>query len=180
MPTMKLAMLTLLALPFQDPVPKEPAKNLFLRSANLPGVELRFVDYHWQPAIVEAMASGKGDVPEARRNWVYARVILNDRPLTLEGKRLAVGNYGLALWPNLDGKGMQVEARRVDMRDVFPNLNAMAPVPRGETIYRGPAKFETQAPLQERLSVTLNEEEQGKVVITLIYGNRRLPLTFTR
>ena len=74
---------------------------------------------------------------------------------------------------------MQVEARRVDMRDVFPNLNAMAPVPRGETIYRGPAPFETQSPLQERLSVTLTESE-GKVVVTLIYGDRRLPLTFTR
>ena len=179
MPTMKLAVLAMLALPFQAQVPKEPAKDLFLRSDKVPGVELRFVDYHWQPVIFEAMASGKGDIPEARRNWVYARVILNDRPLTLEGKRLAVGNYGLALWPNLDGKGMQVEARRVDMRDVFPNLNAMAPVPRGETIYRGPAPFETQSPLQERLSVTLTESE-GKVVVTLLYGDRRLPLTFTR
>src|SRR4026209_1488394 len=179
MPTLKLAVLAMLALPYQAQVPKEPAKDLFLRSASVPGVELRFVDYHWQPVIFDARASGKGNVPEARRNWVYARVILDDRPLKLEGKILAVGNYGLALWPNLDGKGMQVEARRVDMRDVFPNLNAMAPVPRGETIYKGLAPFETQSPLQERLSVTLTESE-GKVVVTLIYGDRRLPLTFTR
>ena len=95
------------------------------------------MDYHWHPAIFEAMASGKGDVPEAKRNWVVVRVILDARPLTLEGKRLAVGNYALTLWPNLDGKGMQVEMRRVDMRDVFPNLNAMAPAPRGEPTTRG-------------------------------------------
>ena len=81
--------------------------------------------------------------------------------------------------PTLDGKGMQIEARRVDMRDVFPNLNAMAPVPRGETIYRGPARFEAVSPLQERLSVTLTEEGD-KVLVTLVYGDRRLPLTFTR
>ena len=56
------------------------------------------------PTVIgEAMASGKGDIPEAKRNWVFARVVLDDRPLTLEGKRLAVGNYGVALWPNLDG-----------------------------------------------------------------------------
>jgi hypothetical protein len=179
MSTLVLAAMLGLLLPAQATVPKEPAKDLFLRSASVPGVELRFVDYHWQPVIVEAMASGKGGVPEARRNWVYARLILNSRPLSLEGKRLAVGNYGLALWPNLDGKGMQVEARRVDMRDVFPDINAMAPVPRGETIYRGPARFEAVSPLQERLSVTLTEEGD-KVLVTLVYGNRRLPLTFTR
>jgi hypothetical protein len=160
-------------------VPTEPAKDLFLRSARVPGVEIRFVDYHWQPAIFEAMATGKGDVPEARRNWVVVRVILDQRPLTLEGKRLAVGNYALALWPNLDGKGMQVEMRRVDMRDVFPDLNAMAPAPRGETMYRGPAAFETVSPLQERLDVQL-AEAGGTVVLALRYGDRRLALKLTR
>ena len=160
----------LLLLPGQ--VPKEPAKDLFLRSAKAPGVEIRFVDYHWQPAIFEAMASGKGDVPEAKRNWVVVRVILDARPLTLEGKRLSVGNYALALWPNLDGQGMQVEMRRVDMRDVFPNLNAMTPAPRGETIYKGLARFETESPLAERLDTKLAEVDGG-VVLTLRYGDRR-------
>ena len=174
--TPSLVALALLA-PAQ--VPKEPAKDLFLRSANLPGVELRFVDYHWHPAIFEAMASGKGDVPEAKRNWVVARVILDDRPLTLEGKRLAVGNYALTLWPNLDGKGMEVEMRRVDMRDVFPNLNAMAPAPRGETFYRGPARFEAGLPLVARLDVQVAEAD-GAMTLTLRYGDRRLALKLTR
>lgn len=160
-------------------VPKEPAKDLFLRSARLPGVEIRFVDYHWQPAIFEAMASGKGDVPEAKRNWVVVRMILDDRPLSLEGKRLAVGNYAIALWPNLDGKGMQVEVRRVDMRDVFPDLNAMAPAPRGETFYKGPAPFETVSPLAERLDVQV-AEAGGTVVLALRYGDQRLALKLVR
>lgn len=160
-------------------VPKEPAKDLFLHSEKAPGVEIRFVDYHWRPALFEAMATGKGDVPEAKRNWVLIRLILDQRPLTLEGKRLPVGNFAIALWPNLDGKGMQVEARRVDMRDVFPNLNAIAPAPKGETIYKGPAKFETLSPAAERLAVTVSEGD-GTVVLTLLYGDRRLPLTFQR
>jgi hypothetical protein len=110
---------------------------------------------------------------------VFARVILDQRPLKLEGKLLAVGNYAVALWPNLDGKGMAVEMRRVDMRDVFPNLNAMAPAPRGETMYKGPATFEPLSPTAERLAVTI-AEGQGTVVLTLLYGDRRLPLTLTR
>jgi hypothetical protein len=176
MAKMALAVMALL-IPAQ--VPKEPAKDLSMHSAKAPGLEVRFVDYHWQPALWEAMEKGDRSVPEATRNWVLVRVILDERPLTLESARLPVGNYALALWPNLDGKGMAVEMRRVDMRDVFPNLNAIAPAPRGETIYRGPAKFETASPPASRLEVTLGETE-GKIVLTLRYGDRRLPLTLTR
>jgi len=176
MTTLTVAALFELAL--QAQVPKEPAKDLFLRSAKAPGVEIRFVDYHWQPALFEAMASGKGDVPEAKRNWVVVRMVLDMRPMTLEGKRLPVGNFGIALWPNLDGKGMQVEVRQVDMRDVFPNLNAMGPVPRGETMYKGPVRFETESPVAERLDTKLTEEGGG-VVLTVRYGDRRFSLKLT-
>jgi hypothetical protein len=176
---MPIVALLLSALPLPMQVPKEPAKDLGMHSAKVPGVEIRFVDYHWQPALFEAMASGKGDVPEAKDNWVLARIVLAEQPLTLEGKRLRVGNYGLALWPNLDGKGMMIEMRRVDMRDVYPSLNAMAPLPRGETMYKGPARFETASPLAERLDVQLGEAGGG-VTLTLRYGDRRLVLNFTR
>jgi hypothetical protein len=173
-----LTVAALFGLALQAQVPKEPAKDLFLRSAKAPGVEIRFVDYHWQPALFEAMASGKGDVPEAKRNWVVVRMILDMRPMTLEGKRLPVGNFGIALWPNLDGNGMQVEVRQVDMRDVFPNLNAMGPVPRGETMYKGPVRFETESPVAERLDTKLTEEGGG-IVITVRYGDRRFSLKLT-
>jgi len=137
MKTMAAALLAL-ALPAQAPM--EPAKDLFMHSAQAPGIEIRFVDYHWQPALFEAMEKGGSSIPEAQRNWVVARVILDARPLTLGSSRLPVGNYGLVLWPNLDGTGMAVEMRRIDMREVYPDVNAIAPAPRGETLYKGPAK----------------------------------------
>ena len=176
MTTMTVALLAAV-LPAQ--LPKEPAKDLFLHSERAPGLEMRFVDYHWQPALFEAMEKGDPGVPEARRNWVIARVTIDQRPLRIHGQQMAVGTYALAWWPNLDGKGMAVEMRRVDMRDVLPNINAIAPAPRGETIYRGPARFETASPLADRLSVKVTEGE-GTVVLTLRYGDRQLPLTLTR
>jgi hypothetical protein len=176
---MKTMVVSLLALALQAQIPKEPAKDLFMHSANAPGVEIRFVDYHWQPALWEALEKGS-DVPEAKRNWVVVRVILDARPLTLEGTRVAVGNYALALWPNLDGKGMAVEMRRVDMREVYPDVNAIGPAPKGETIYRGPAKFTAGNPLVDRFSVALGSEDPAKVTLTLSYGDRRLVLTFVR
>ena len=171
--------LAVLALVLPGQVPKEPAKDLFLHFEKAPGVEVRFVDYHWQPVLFEAMEKGTRAIPEATRNWVVARVMIQTRPLTLGEERLGVGSYALTLWPNLDGKGMAVEMRRVDMRDVFPNLDAMAPAPRGETIYKGPARFETVSPPADRLEVAVTEGE-GTVVLTLRYGDRQLSLTLTR
>jgi hypothetical protein len=175
---MATTMLTLMALLTPLQVQKEPAKDLFMHSATVPGVEIRWVDYHWQPVIFEAMEKGTRAIPEATRNWVVVRLILDDRPLTIEGEKVPVGNYALALWPNLDGKGMAVEIRRVDMRELYPNLNAMAPAPRGETTYKGPARLEA-GPMASRFEASL-AEGKGTVVLTIRYGDRTLPLTFTR
>jgi hypothetical protein len=160
-------------------VPKEPAKDLFMHSAKAPGLEVRFVDYHWQPALFDAMEKGARDVPEATRNWVVARVMVDERPFTLQGVKMPVGSYALTLWPNLDGQGMAVEMRRVDMRDVFPRLDAMAPAPKGETIHKGPARFDAASPSASRLEVRA-EERDGAVVLTLLYGDRRLSVSLAR
>jgi hypothetical protein len=175
--TKTIAALALMLAP-QAGVPKEPAKDLFLKSHNVPGVELRFVDYHWHPAMFDAIEKG-ANIPEAKRNWVIARVILNNRPLSIGGTRLAVGNYALALWPNLDGKGLAVEIRRVDMREVYPNLNAIAPAPRGETVYKANVVFDHVSPSAERMDMTLGDAA-GKVPLTINWGDRRLVLTFER
>jgi hypothetical protein len=176
---MNLTALALLALAFPTQVPKEPAKDLFLHFLKAPGVEVRFVDYHWQPALFEAMEKGTTTVPEATRNWVIARVTLDQRPLRIHGKLMAVGTYALAWWPNLEGKGMAIEMRRVDMREVLPNVNAIAPAPRGETIYKGKAEFETTSPLAPRFDATLTEEG-GTVTLTIRYGDRRLQVPLVR
>ncbi len=149
-----------------------------MHSTRVPNVEVRFVDYHWHPALFEAMQKGSRDVPLAQRDWVVARVILEQRPMTLEGKRLPVGNYALTLWPNLDGKGMAYELRQVDMREVYPDLNAMAPAPRGETHDTGPALFAPSSPVADRLAVTTTEEK-GTVLLLISYGDRQLPVKLT-
>jgi hypothetical protein len=65
------------------------------------------------------------------------------------------------------------------MREVYPDVNAIAPAPRGETVYREPAGFERVTPSASRMVVAL-EEADGAVVLTLRYGDRRLSLRFTR
>jgi hypothetical protein len=150
-----------------------------MHTERVPGVEARFVDYHWQPALFEAMEQGSGGEVFATRNWVVAKLTLETRPLTLGGKRLGVGAYAVAVWPNADGKGMRLEVRRVDMRDVLPNLNAMAPLPVGETVYQGPLQAETAATVAERLTASVTEEA-GTVRLRIHYGSRRFGLDLQR
>ena len=74
---------------------------------------------------------------------------------------------------------MAIEIRRVDMCDVFPNVNAIAPGPNGETIYRDPAEFEMASPLAPRFDARLGEEG-GTVTQTIRYGDRRLLVPLVR
>jgi hypothetical protein len=74
---------------------------------------------------------------------------------------------------------MQIEMRRVDMREVYPDVNAIAPAPKGETIYKGPARFAQASPEASRFDVALAEGD-GTIALTLRYGNRKLALTFVR
>jgi hypothetical protein len=167
------------AAPLLAQAPREPAADLSVRSTKVPGLEVRFVDYHWQPAIFEAMVKGSRETPEARRDWVIARVIVEPLPLKFEGVPLSAGSYALSLFPNKDGKGMAVELRRVDMRELYPKLDAMAPTPPGDTMYRAPATFEVLDPLAPRLDIAATEDS-GAITLTVSYGDRRLALKLTR
>jgi hypothetical protein len=157
----------------------QPASDLSLRSEKVQGIEVRYADWHWWPDLFAQMEKGGGTTPEAKRNWMLFRLV-NQSALTLEGKVVPASNYGLAVWPNLDGKGMMFELRRVDMRDVYiKGLNVFGPLPEGTTIWKGPANFETVSDTAERCSISL-AEDSGKVNVTIRYGNRRAVLTFAR
>jgi len=174
-----LYMILAAAAPLFAAAPKEPATDLSVLNSKVPGLEVRFVNYHWQPALFEAIAKGSRDTPEARRDWVLARVIVEPLPLKFEGVPLSAGSYALSLFPNQDGKGMVLELRKVDMREVYPKLNVMAPTPPGETMYRAPATFDIQDPLASRLDVALTEDA-GAIALNVKYGDRHLALKLTR
>jgi hypothetical protein len=173
------ALLTLAVFPLMGQTPKEPASDLSIHTASVPGLEIRYVNYHWQPALFEAMEKGTAAVPEAKRDWVLARVIVEPKPLNIEGVKLPLGSYALSLLPNSDGKGLGIELRNVDVRELYPNLNVMAPTPPGRTMYKAPAAFEVVNPPAPRLDIKASESE-GAILLTVNYGNRRRSLKLTR
>ena len=60
---MKPIALALLVLALPGQVPREPAKDLSMHFLNAPGIEVRFVDYHWQPALFDAWRRGRPVCP---------------------------------------------------------------------------------------------------------------------
>ena len=172
-------LMLLTAAPAFAQVPKKPAQDLSVHTTKVPGLEVRFVDYHWQPDLIAAMEKGSRDVPAAQRDWVLARVMVEPRPLKFEGVTLPLASYALSLFPNQDGKGLVLELRSVDMHAAILNMNAVGPAPKGETMWRGPAKFEIVSAVVPRLDIKATEVA-GAPVVTVLYGDRRLSLKFAR
>jgi hypothetical protein len=149
---------------------QSPAQQLYVHNSKVRNAELRWVDFNWRPDIFEAIEKG-GNLPDAKRNWILARLITEER-FTFEGKSLRQGNYGLVLWPRDKDQPLTLEIREVDMREVL-QPNVLAEAPKGTTMHRAPANFETLATEPTRLDGGLTDVPDG-VQLELRYGNRRL------
>jgi hypothetical protein len=161
----------------QEPGPNAPT---VVKSLKVPGMEVRYLDFKWDPAVWDGLEKGGSTNPVTKRSWAIARIVLYERALKIGDAPLRAGtNALLVLNPNLDGKGLTLEIRRVDMRDdVFQKINVVAEPPPGETIYKAPVSFETVGTTADRMTMTLAEAE-GKVHLGVHFGNRSLKLEFT-
>jgi hypothetical protein len=160
-------------------IPKEPAKDLFVHQLHVPGLEVRFVDYHFQPAVFESFEKG-GELPAGNTNWIIARLIVENRALHVGDKLIGVGNYALAVWPRGKDHPTTLEIREVDMRLLVPSINVLSPLPQeGETAYRGTAVFEPAGTNNPRMDATLVDGD-GKATLTILWGDRRLVVPFVR
>ncbi|HJS56868.1 MAG TPA: hypothetical protein VKA01_02085 [Vicinamibacteria bacterium] len=143
----------------------------------VPGVELRFVNYRWRPEIFGPMEKGGSGPVESKRPWAFARIV-NDVPLKVGERTLPVGHGLLVFHPNLDGSGMSLEVRSIDMRRVV-DLNVLAVPPAGDTYYKAPLVLEATPEVEPRMVMTL-DEAAGMIVLHFRYGDRRFSWSFSR
>lgn len=167
----------LLALTAGAQAPQPSPTPLAVVYEKVPGVELRFVNYRWRPEIFEPMVAGGAGPAESKRPWAFAR-LLNDTPLKLGDRTLPVGHGVLVFNPNLDGKGMSLEVRNIDMRRII-DFNVIAVPPPGDTYYKAPLQLETTPDIEPRMLMTLKEAE-GNIVLHFRYGGYRFNWAFAR
>lgn len=74
------------ASPTQAPPTQEMPKNAphFVHSVKAPGIDVRFLDFKWDPVVFETLEKG-GTAPAGRRSWVLARILLTTDPMRWRG-----------------------------------------------------------------------------------------------
>src|SRR4029453_10985583 len=154
----------------QDPLPK------FLKIERAPDVELRYVDFGWNPEAFAALETG-GDHPAARRSWMLALLRL-PRAVRVGGKPVLIGASLLILNPKQGDTPFNIELRDIDMRDLYFENNVIGTPPKGQTIAVMPAHFETVPETKQRLEITA-APSGNDTVITVHYGNRNTNVTLT-
>jgi hypothetical protein len=135
----------------------------FVKTTKAPGLEVRFLDFNWDPEAFATLQGG-GTHPVGKRSWVLARLLSLTNPFKCAGNVVPVGTQLLILNPARGGKGPTLELRYIDMRDVFTDLNVIAEPPPGDTYCSGPASFRKVDAFTQRLEMKATD---GKDAITL-------------
>ena len=146
----------------------------FLIHSEAGPVDLRYVDFGWNPEAFDAMQSG-GKHPAAGRSWMLALLRLRD-PVVLEGSTLPVGASLLVLNPKRGQSPMTFEILDVDLRLIW-EPNVIGVPPKGETVKVVPATFEKVADTKARLEIVATSAWRDTLVV-VHYGNRKATLRF--
>ena len=169
----------------QDPPPHAPYPSdvppnapHYVRSVDVPGLNLRYLDFKWDPEAFATLEKG-GSHPVGRRSWVLARLLTRLAPFRCEGKLVPVGPSLLILNPAAQGAGPTLELRYIDMREVFVDLNVVAEPPPGEAYCKLPAVFRKVDTSAGRLVVSLTEGK-GTIDVVSHYGDREARVTLVR
>jgi hypothetical protein len=173
-----LAGSTLVAQEISPNDPISPNAPKYVKSVKAPGLEIRFLDFRWDPAAFESLEKG-GPHPAAQRSWVLARLMLQTDPFKWKGKLIPVGPALLVLNPSRGGNPATLEIRYIDMREVFVDMNVIAEPPEGETYQKMPADFHKVATVAPNLELGLQEKPSGYDV-TVHYGDRQATVTLDR
>jgi hypothetical protein len=146
-----------------------------LKSTTLGKVTVHYLTIPWGPYTFAAMEAGD-DSFYAKRTWPFARL---ETPvsLTLDGTRLAPGNYALVFHPQAaDKKGMSLEVRKIAVAEFLEPGNAMTRTPEGETLSMTAIQFERVKDVAPALGIDLARVEGGASLV-IRYGDRQLTRT---
>jgi hypothetical protein len=156
----------------QEPAAEEKKPALTIQSATADRVTVHYLRIPWGPNTFAAMQKG-GDSFYARRTWPFARLELK-APVSLEGTKIPAGNYALVLHPNTpDDQGMSLEVRKIRVAEFLEAGNVMTPTPAGESLWRGPVRFDLTALTSPHLTIELAPAKTG-VSLIVQYGDYRL------
>ena len=157
--------------------PETPKPPVVIQTSTAGPVTVNSLSIPWGPNTFVAMESA-GDSFYNKRTWAFAH-LETKVPLTLYGAAIPAGNYALVFHPNsTENKGMSLEVRKIAVAEFLEPGNAMTRTPEGETVWKAPIRFQTATDVAPALKVELGEPANGKLSLTVRYGNRTLVKEF--
>lgn len=170
-----LAALAVLPLGAQEKAERAPVA---IQTVEARGAKVFFQNLPWGPQTFATMESAN-DSFYNKRSWPFARLELAE-PLTLDGTRLAPGNYALVFNPaSVEHPAMSLEVLRVEAGEFFQAGNPMTRTPAGASVFKAPVSFDKAPDTVPALDVAL-AEAAGGLALRVSYGDRRLNKTLTR
>lgn len=158
--------------PATAPQPTDEKPAIVLRSQSVAGASVFYQTVPWGPQTFAVMERST-DSFYNKRSWPFAR-LETVAALTLDGVRLAPGNYALVFHPaSSQQPAMQLEVLKVPAGEFLQAGNVMQRAPEGASVYRGPVTFERVAETTPALAVALEAVPTG-LRLDVRYGDRRL------
>jgi len=163
----------------QEGAPPGPRRDRLLtraqvRSAEIPGVRVDYMDVVWNEMAFEALESG-GALPLVNRDWLLAQLAIT-RPIRMDETLVPEGTYALVVHPNRDGKGTALEIRRVaDPAELQRGRLLIAP--EGTAVYRERVTWSRVGETSPRAQIAIVPVAGGGQFV-VSYGDRRLEKAF--
>lgn len=146
--------------------------------AKVEGLEVRYLNFAWNPEAFKAMETG-GSHPAAGRSWLLARLDPY-QPWQWQGKTIpAPCGCLLVLNPATKDSPMTLEVRKADLSHVWANLNVIAEPPQGITLQKLSAGFGKAPKTADRLSMDL-KPAGDKLLLSVHYGDRLATIELQR
>jgi hypothetical protein len=157
----------------ETPTPEPPRKPaITIQTVGSPELKIHYLNAPWGPNTFAAMER-PGTSFYNTRTWPFAR-LETTRAITIEGTAVPPGNYALVFHPNTpDDKGMSLELRKLSVAEFLQPGNVMTPTPEGETVWRGPVRFDRAESTEPALRIDLTPQMTGTRLL-IRYGDRRL------
>jgi hypothetical protein len=140
-------------------------------------VSFSYLNFPWGEVTFSYIELGKKDNYYGERTWPFAQLD-NKVALTLDGTKIAPGQYALIVSPPSDGKPMSLSVVPFEGQTFVKAGNVFSATPKGTAIYTKDVAFATVDSMADHLKIDV-VPSAGGFDLVVNYGNRRLTKSFS-
>lgn len=140
-------------------------------------VAFSYLNLPWGEKTFSYIEHGVKDSYYGERTWPFAQMDTKVS-LTVDGTKLAPGQYALVITPGSDAKSMTFSVVRFEGPTFLKPGNVFSPTPKGASLVSKDAEFATVEALTDHMNIETQKTKDGFTMI-VNYGNRKFTKAFS-